>query len=97
MNSYWLNLQEFIDSSAMFQSFNMQYNNQNNQKHAESSYGDQQSTKSSYSLNELSFCNLCAKSFRKPSSLARHKYEHSGNCFLGYVNFCNHIDFLKKF
>ena len=25
------------------------------------------------------FCNQCDKSFSKHSSLARHKYEHSGN------------------
>ena len=38
-------------------------------------------------------CNQCDKFFNKQSSLARHKYEHSGNFFCFFVtylpNYCS--------
>lgn len=33
-------------------------------------------------------CDLCDKAFHKQSSLARHKYEHSGNRYSSSLNFC---------
>lgn len=42
-------------------------------------------------------CDQCDKTFSKQSSLARHKYEHSGKCFVLFVIFLSILFYLHLF